>query len=154
MEFGTKVERLESCDLAANQDNVLDRVYSVNRLGHMTRPDLQHQNTPELNYRHRAAIPGRTIRISRMGTTIKAEQRDDSSVVLIESRDSEISRKRGYYPLARLGRVTGSQTNPLFDYYYDESQHIARRLTTLKRPIDMSQQEYQTFKNKAIRYSI
>ena len=73
-----------------------------------------------------------------MGTTIEAEQRDDSSVVPIESRDLEISRKRGYYPLARLGHVTRSQTNPLFDYYYNKSQHIARWLTTLKRPIDMS----------------
>ena len=66
VEFGTKVERIESRDLAANQDNVLDRVYS------------------------------------------------------------------------RLGHVTGSQTNPLFDYYHDESQRIARWLMTLKRPIDMS----------------
>ena len=96
----------ESCDLAANQDNVLDRVYSVNRLGHMTRPDLQHQNTLELNYGHRAAILGRTIRIGCMGTTIEAEQQDDSSVVPIESRDSEISRERGYYPLARLCHMT------------------------------------------------
>ena len=107
-----------------------------------------------MNYRHRAAILGRTIRIGRMGTTIEAEQRDDSSVVAIESRDSGISRKRGYYPLARLCHMTRSQANLLFDYYYDKSQHIARWLTTLKRPIDMSQQEYQTFKNKAIRYSI
>jgi hypothetical protein len=100
---------------------------------------MQHQNTPELNYRHRAAILGRTIRVGRIGATIKAEQRDDSSVVPIESRDSEISRERGYYPLAHLCHLTRSQANLLFDYYYNKSQCIARWLTTLKRSIDMLQ---------------
>jgi hypothetical protein len=154
VEFGTEVERLESRDLAANQDNVLDRVYSVNRLGHMTRPDLQHQNTPELNYEHGTAIPRRTIGVGRVGTTIGSKRQDNSNAAF-ESRDLAANQDnvldRVY---SRLGHVTGSQTNPLFDYYHDESQRIARWLTTLKRPMDMSRQEYRTFKNKATRFSV
>jgi hypothetical protein len=107
-----------------------------------------------LNYKPRTTAEEHTIKINHIGSAIEAEQQDDLSVIAIESRDLEISRERGYYPLARLGHMTRSQTNPLFDYYYNKSQHIARWLTTLKRPIDMSRQEYQTFKNKATRYSI
>jgi hypothetical protein len=120
----------------------------------MTRPDLQHQNTLELNYEHRTAILRRTIRVGRMGATIGLKRQDNSNAAF-ESRDLAANQDnvldRVY---SRLSHVTRSQTNPLFDYYYNKSQHIARWLTTLKRPIDMSRQEYQTFKNKAIRYSV
>ena len=63
-----------SRDLAAIQDTVLNCAYSVNRLGHMTRPDLQHQNTLGLNYEHRTAIPRRTIRVGRIGATIRSKR--------------------------------------------------------------------------------
>jgi hypothetical protein len=52
----------------------------------MTRPDLQHQNTLELNYRHRAAILGHTIRVGHIGTTIRLERQDNLNAA-IESRD-------------------------------------------------------------------
>ena len=120
----------------------------------MTRPDLQHQNTLELNYRHRAAILGHTIRVGRMGTTIGSERQDNSNAA-IKSRDLAANQDnvldRVY---TRLCHMTGSHINPLLDYYYNDSQRIARWLTTLKKPKDMSQKEYQTFKNKATRYSI
>jgi hypothetical protein len=128
--------------------------YPLARLCHVTKFDFQRQSTTKLNYKPRTAAEEHTIEINRIGSAIEAEQRDDSSVVAIESCDLGISCERGYYPLARLCHVTRSQANPLFDYYYNKSQHIARWLTTLKRPIDMSQQEYQTFKNKATRYSV
>ena len=89
-------------------------------------------------YKPRTTAKEYIIKINHIGSAIEAEQRDDLSVIAIKSRDLGISCKRGYYPLARLGHVTRSQTNPLFDYYYNKLQHIARWLTTLKRPIDMS----------------
>ena len=97
-----------------------------------------------------------TIELNRISSAIKAEQQDDLSVVAIKSYKLEISCDRGYYPLACLGHMTiiRSQANPLFDYYYDDLQHIARWLTMLKRPKDMLQKEYQTFKNKATRYNV
>ncbi len=89
-----------------------------------------------------------------MRATIGSKRQDNSNAA-IESRDlAAIQDTVLNSAYSRLNHVTGSQTNPLFDYYTNKSQHIARWLTTLKRHIDMSQQEYQTFKNKAIRYSI
>ena len=121
----------------------------------MTKPK-QYQNTTELDSRHRTTMTEHTIELNRISSAIEAEQQDDSSVVAIKSCELEISCKRGYYPLACLGHVTvtRSQANLLFDYYYDDLQHIARWLTMLKRPKDMLRKEYQMFKNKATRYSI
>ena len=97
-----------------------------------------------------------TIELNHISSAIEAEQQDDLSVMAIKSYELEISCKREYYPLACLGHmtITRSQANLLFDYYYNDLQCIARWLTMLKRPKDMLQKEYQTFKNKATRYSI
>ena len=79
VEFENRVEKesVGSCDLAANQDKILDRVYLVKRLGHMTKIDFQRQRTTELNYEPRTTMEEHTIEINCIGSAIKTEQQDD-----------------------------------------------------------------------------
>ena len=117
----------------------------------MTKIDFQWQHTTELSYEHRTTIGEHAIEVKRIGSTIESEQWEDLNVA-IESSDLA-AMDRVYACLGHM-TITWYQANRLFDYYQDNPQCIARWLTMLKRPKYMSQKEYQTFKNKATRYSI
>ena len=84
MEFDTKVEleAIRSRDLAANQDKILDHVYLVKHLGHMTKIDFQWQHTTELSCKHKTTIREHTIKVNCIGSAIKSEQQDDLNVAI------------------------------------------------------------------------
>ena len=69
------------------------------------------------------------------------------SVQILAGKAKKASKKLSVSPAQE-------KKNPLQSHYSEASQKIARFLTTLKRPEDMTRKDFYRFKNKAMGYSV